>query len=450
VHDELGNPVRGVQVGAHKLGFDPAWGGMAWTQEDRWWTVTDSSGNYTIGGLPANTDYKVNFTSYYDEGLPLPKKYGDYYRRTWHGRPLADSLNTSATPVTVDHDPVAVTLANTTPNIDETITPGGYVVLHADGPEYPTGAVYCDVMYQVGGSWVEIDSGFTTGGTFHKDWKVMPTGAYRVDYSDYFGRGSGSWAFSLGAGDHAYTSVLVPAPIEFLSPMSSTIPLSGAFNGFINGGLIDGGTGGGKLQVQELSAMPPGTAAPSAGLIPVGSIYEFSSTGADFDGTWSLRLPYDKGVPDNLTGNLRVVHAPGDGSLQTLVPFTSNPSEHSLQIQTPSLSPFRVMFVKTKPAVGRPSVPSKLKRYRRFNVTGTLSPQHTAGGKSVQLLVYKYSRGKWRKYQTVWTKNYNYRTITQYRGSLKLGKGSYRVYAYAPDDTWHYSVKSTYRAFKIR
>lgn len=449
VHDSSGTPVPGVGVGATRLAYSPIFDGPAWTGEDNWSTLTDSSGHYVIGGLPANADYKVNFTAYYDDGMPLPIQYADYYRRTWHGRPLLDGLNTSATPVAVDHDSVSVSLGTTTTSVDETISPGGYVVLHADGPEHPTGAVYCDVMYQVGSSWVEIDSGFTTGGTFHKDWKVLPTGHYRVDYSDYFGRGGGSWTFDLGAGDREYTSVLVPAPIEYMGLAPSSL-LGGAFGGLIDGGLENGGTGGGMLHVQQLPSMPATAPPLPSNLVPAGGTYNFSATDATFDGTWSLRMPYSAAVPSSLLGNLRVRHLLDGGTVEVLTPFTRNTTQRTLQVQASSLSPFQVVFQKVRVTLGKPAVPSKIKRKKRFTVTGTLAPAHNVGAKSVKLTVYKLRKGKWRKYASAWAKNYNYRGITQYRGSLTLPKGSYRIDAYVPADTWHYAVKSRYRQIKIK
>lgn len=50
----------------------------------------------------------------------------------------------------------------------------------------------------------------------------------------------------------------------------------------------------------------------------------------------------------------------------------------------------------------------------------------------------------------MWAKNYDYRGMTQYRGSLKLGKGLYRIYAVAPADTWHYETASAYKQIKIK
>jgi hypothetical protein len=65
----------------------------------------------------------------------------------------------------------------------------------------------------------------------------------------------------------------------------------------------------------------------------------------------------------------------------------------------------------------------------------------------VQIAIYKRgAHGKYKLYATVWTKNYNYRLITQYRVSIKLGSGTFRLYAVAPADTWH--LKTTTRGYK--
>ena len=212
IHDSDNNLVEGVTVWATRKAFDPSFGEIAWTGSDMWWTRTDSNGEYEIGGLPADTDYKVNVNPDYNPPPygTLDIKYRDYNRRTYKGQPLVDSLNTLVGAPVSDHTPVPVTLNHTTASIDETIYPGGYVALHADGPEHPTGAVWCDVMYQYKSNWFEIDSGYTTGGTFQKISKVLPKGHYKLIYTDWFGRGSGTWEFDLAENEHKYASVLVP------------------------------------------------------------------------------------------------------------------------------------------------------------------------------------------------------------------------------------------------
>ncbi len=293
----------------------------------------------------------MNFSAYYDVGMPLPEKYKDYYRRTWKNRPNIDSLNSSATPIAVDHNPVSVTAPAVTSGIDETLTLGGYVALHADGPAHPTGAVWCDVMYQVPSTtkWVEIDSGYTTGGTFQKLWKVLPVGHYKVMYNDYFGRGSGTWEFDLAPNERKYTSVLVPAPVTFGSgsgasaPESGTRELSsralasvkltsglsrfkGSFVGLIGGGpgLKDGGAGGAMLTVKTGSVPSGAPQLPKYHVALPVTVLDVKSTGTPVVGKWTLTLAYNSSVPDGEVPWVRVVHYKTGGGTEILSPIAWN------------------------------------------------------------------------------------------------------------------------------
>lgn len=436
VHDEAGNPVPGVSVAAWYKGTD------GWTGDDTAWTRTAGDGTYEIRGLPARSDYKVLFQPSYDPGMPLPEKYKDYYRRVYKGRPIVDSLVTSTSPVTADHQPVAVGLNQVKSGIDETITPGGYVALHTDGPEYPTGAVYCDVMYQVNGKWCEVDSGFTTGGTFQKLWKVLPVGHYRLDYSDYFGRGGGSWEFDLAAGENKYASALVPAPIVYESDVPTTT--TGAFVGTVGAnGLDAGGTGDVVLYIDKLDSAPTSAPVLSSNYTSMGAVYDFTAEGTTTAGIWTLTLPYNPSVPDANVPNLRIRHFKADGSTEMLMPLSWNLVEHTVKVQTTSLSPFQVLYARVPVTLGTPVAPSRAKAYRSFTVYGTLKPRHTSGAHSVQLKVYRYSGGKYRYYKTFSTTNSNYYSYTKYKGSVKLRSGKYRIYAYAPYDGWHRETRTT-------
>ena len=448
VHDDDGLAVEGVQVSATSIQPSPQ-GGTAYMGGARWYTRTQADGSYMIAGLPTNADYKVNFAAYYDVGMPLQIKYADYYRKTWKNRPYLDSLNESSTPIWVDHTSVPVTLGHMTGSIDETISLGGYVALHADGPAAPTGAVYCDVMYQVpNGKWVEIDSGYTTGGTFQKLWKVLPTGHYRLYYADYFGRGSGTWEFDLAAGEKKYTSVIVPAPINAELPA-----LAGSFAGLINGGLDLGGTGGLQLVADTISALPPGSPAPPTGmLLYADSTFAFVASSADTTGTWTLTLPYDPGIPDAVVSNIRVWHVKSGGIGELLAPIAWNTTLHTVQVQTHSLSPFQVVYSKQKVTLGTPTTSGSLKSNRTFTAYVTLSPLHTPGLKSAQVKAYTYNKRsrKWVVYKIFKAVNQAYRGGTRCKASVKLKKGTYRLYGYAPADAWHLATLGKYRTIKVK
>lgn len=450
IHDGSGNPVDGCTVYVTRKAFDPALGEIAWIGTDTWWTRTDINGDYSIGGMPTATDYKVNVVPDYNPGMDLLPMYQDYYRRVYKGQPLVDSLNTSATPIggVVDHTPVAVTIGHTTPNIDETITPGGYVALHADGPLYPTGAVWVDVTYQYAGQWFEIDSGYTTGGLFQKMWKVLPTGNYRVKYNDYFGRGGGTWSFSLAPNEHKYASVLVPAPVTILSGGGL---LNGSFAGLLGGGtgLPLGGTGGTMLQLKYGSI--PTTAPPLPyGTVGAGSTYNASLASGAAQGVWTLTLPYDGSIPAADVANLRVIHYKQSGGSETLYPIGWNTTNHTIMVQTGSLSPFRIVFKRHTVKLGTPVASGTWSHTKYYTVYGTLWPFHASGVKSVQLMIYKRnSRGKYVWLKNVWAPNYTYRGSTRYRASLKLGAGKYHIYANAVSDRWHFATKTKYYKYVL-
>lgn len=444
VRDEAGNRVPGVTVSVARKAFDPSFGEVIWAGAENWWTIADSNGDYRIGGLPTNSDYKVNVYPDYNPGMLLPIKYRDYNRRVYKSQPLVDSLNTSVGAPVVDHTPVAVTAPATTASIDETIVPGGYVGLHADGPAYPTGAVYCDVWYAYKGHWFEIDSGYTTGGTFRKLWKVLPAGTYRLDYKDHFGRGSGSWSFALAGGQTKFASVLVPAPVSILSGSSL---LKGSFAGILGGGmgLPEGGTGGTQLKAQY-GSVPVGAPALPSGTIGAGSVYNFSLTSGSAAGVWTLTLPYDPSIVPADVPYLRVIHYKASGGYETLTPRSYNTVSHTLQVQTSSLSPFRPVFRRHAVKLGTPaSSTSTWPKYKARTVYGNLLPRHTAGAKSVKLLIYrKNSLGKYRYYTYKWATNSNLYSYTKYSAKFSLKAGRYRIYAYAPADKWHVATKTKY------
>lgn len=451
VRDETGARVPGVTVWVTRKAFDPTMGEVAWTGGENWWVRADANGDYRVGGLPSGSDYKVNFYPDYNPGMLLPIKYRDYNRRVYQAQPLVDSLNTSVGAPVVDHTPVAVTAPSTTASIDETIVPGGYVGLHADGPSYPTGAVYCDVWYAYKGHWFEIDSGYTTGGTFQKIWKVLPAGTYRLDYNDYFGRGGGSWSFALAGGQTKFASVLVPAPSSIVSGSSL---VKGSFAGLLGGGLglPDGGTGGTQLKFQ-LGSVPVGAPALPSGTIGAGSVYNVSLTSGAAAGVWTLTIPYDPSIPAADVPYLRVIHYKTGGGTETLTPRAYNTTAHTLQVQTTSLSPFRPVFRRHAVRLGTPtSTSSTWTRYRARTVYGSLIPRHTAGAKSVKLLIYrKNSLGKYKYYTYRWATNANYSSYTRYSVKFALKAGRYRIYAYAPSDKWHLATKTaSYKSIYVK
>ncbi len=444
IRDEEGTPVPGCAVWVLHKAFDPSYGTIAWTGSEYWSTLTDGSGSYEIGGLPTGSDYKLNVNPDYNPGWALPIKYKDYNRRTYKGQPFVDSLNNLVGAPVTDHTPIAVTAGATTGSIDETIVPGGYVGLHASGPTYPTGAVWCDVMYQYKGSWFEIDSGYTTGGTFEKLSKVLPAGHYKLNYNDYFGRGGGSWEFDLAGLEHKYASVLVPAPVSFMSGLGDL--LGGSFAGIIgDGGLDDFGPGGAMLTFDTTvtpSGAPP---LPKYTIALPGDVLDVSSTGTSSTASvWTLNLPYDPSVPDADVPYIRVAHYLHDGGVEYLAPIAWNLTNHTVQVQTSSLSPFRMTFKRHTVTAGVPHAASTWKKYKAYTVYGTLAPKHKAGVKSVKIKIYrKNSKGKYVYYKYVWAPNRDYKSGTRYYAKFALKAGKYRFKSYAVPDTWHLGTTSS-------
>ncbi|MDO8964170.1 MAG: carboxypeptidase-like regulatory domain-containing protein [Coriobacteriia bacterium] len=440
VRDEVGAVVPGVHVTALRKMVTAY--GPAYSAADNWYTETDSSGNYTIKGLPADVDYKVTYSMYYAPGEPLPEEYDGYYRRVYKGKPVVDSLVESVTPVTgaaVEHTPVSVSpLGFARTGIDETITPGGYVTLSARGPEYPTGAVWCDVMYNVDGHWIEIDSGYTTGGTFAKGWKVMPTGTYRLDYADFFGRGAGSWSFDLAAGETKHTTVLVPAPAT-----ADFSYFSGTFAGVLAG----------PDQLLTAGALPAtGTPSPILLALRPGDVYGVSLSGDGAAGTWTLTLPYDPAIPDGEVGSIRVLHYRPPLRTETLVPTAWNTRDHTIQVQTDSFSSFEVVAEKLKVSLGAPLASGTPRGYRYFTAYGSLGSKHSVNAHVAVVKVYKYNTRthRWSYYKGFQGHAYNYGSGSRYRASVKLPRGTYRFYAYAPADFWHLATLSSYRTIRVR
>jgi hypothetical protein len=448
VRDELGTPVPGVMVSAWRWAYDSLiWGKVTWTSDSggpysTWNAYTDADGHYTIGGLPPNTDWKVTFVNYMDPAGPY-KDYNRYYFRTYKNLPLAEPLDP---PKTVAHTPVHVDVGKTTSKIDETITPGGYVALHADGPLGPTGSVWCDVMFKVGSTWVEVDSGYTTGGTFEKIRKVLPVGTYKVVYKDFFKRGEGTWEFALAEGETKFTSIIVPMPT------SSEGTAAASFVGTIDGGLEGGGTGEVSISIEPTVALTA-----TSGVLPknlklyVDSRFDFQLFAADpVSGVWALTLPYDPSIPDSVVGNIRVWHTKIDGKGELLTPIFWNTNTHTVMVQTKSLSPFQVCYSMVPVGLATPAASGSVKSNRTWTASGSVSPKHDAGKMSIQVKVYKYISRKWKLYKTFTAKNYDSGGGTRYKASVKLPRGTYRVYTYARGDDYHVTTTSRYRTIKVK
>jgi beta propeller repeat protein len=88
--------------------------------------------------------------------------------------------------------------------------------------------------------------------------------------------------------------------------------------------------------------------------------------------------------------------------------------------------------------VGNPVAPKRMSPVRRYTVTSTLKPRHTAGTYPVRVYKYRYVSGKWKSYGYVKAKAANYSTYTRCSCKVRLSlKGSWRLRALAPPDAFH-------------
>jgi 5-hydroxyisourate hydrolase-like protein (transthyretin family) len=126
--------------------------------------TTDSSGNYTLSGLSPSASYQVEF--YPPTASPLA---AEFYSS---GATLAAAT------------PVAVTMGQTTPNIDETLTQGasisGVVTDAANG--YPIGNVSVTLLDDSGRQISSYNGGSTEADGTYDLTNVLP-GSYKVEFS---------------------------------------------------------------------------------------------------------------------------------------------------------------------------------------------------------------------------------------------------------------------------
>ena len=152
-------PLEGIQATAYR------WSGSSWL----WWEsgITDTSGDYLIGGLPAGT-YRVVFNDW---------AYGDYISEFYDDAPDLDSATDIPVPATTTINDINATLA-VAGKITGTVTGG------ADGTT-PLASVSVWVYEWNGANWqaagstsTDVNGTYTVGG--------LPSGTYRVGFSDFW------------------------------------------------------------------------------------------------------------------------------------------------------------------------------------------------------------------------------------------------------------------------
>ncbi|MEI6448764.1 MAG: hypothetical protein WCP98_02295 [Actinomycetes bacterium] len=104
-----------------------------------------------------------------------------------------------------------------------------------------------------------------------------------------------------------------------------------------------------------------------------------------------------------------------------------------------------------KPTVSAPRAPSVVRAGARFAVSGTLSPAHPAGARSVQIRCYRANGSTWVLMRTVAATNEDAGGATRYVAGVALAQtGRWRLRAYAPADADHAAASSAARAVTVR
>ena len=229
--------------------------------------------------------------------------------------------------------------------------------------------------------------------------------------------------------------------------MSGPSLFKGSFAGLIGGGsgLPDGGSGGTMLELATSTVPPAAPPLPKYTIALPGDVLDVKSTGTPVDGKWTLTLPYDPSVPDGEVPAINVIHYKQDGTTEILLPIAWDLVNHTVQVQTSSLSPFRMAYKKHSVKLGSLTGSSTWKKYKQYTVSGTISPTHVTGATTAKIKIYrKNSKGHYVYSKTVSAPNY--RSGTRYRATFSLKPGKYRMRATVIKSTWHLST--TYSTYK--
>ncbi|MDZ4169233.1 MAG: hypothetical protein U1E26_06210 [Coriobacteriia bacterium] len=116
---------------------------------------------------------------------------------------------------------------------------------------------------------------------------------------------------------------------------------------------------------------------------------------------------------------------------------------------------FEVDPAPVKTALGllsTPVAPSRMSRSLTYNVTGHLKPRHTAGSYPVRIYRWrKISATAWKPYGYINARAYDYSSYTKYVARIRLStKGTWKLRAYAPEDTDHLAKWSGTRYVTVR
>jgi len=202
-----GAPAAGVYVTA----LDSS--GEQWSS-----TTTDGNGNYTLPGLSPSASYRVEFS---------PPS----------GSPLASEFYPSGATVQ-NATPVSVTVGQTTPNIDETLSEGGSIsgVVTDAATGYPIGGVRVMITDGAGAAvyFNEFSPYTEPDGSY--DVTNLPPGSYKVEFSS---------EGALGFQYYKNASTLSAATAVTVSAGQAATDIDGALTegGTIKGRVTDASTG---------------------------------------------------------------------------------------------------------------------------------------------------------------------------------------------------------------
>ncbi|MDR3685840.1 MAG: S8 family serine peptidase [Coriobacteriia bacterium] len=102
-------------------------------------------------------------------------------------------------------------------------------------------------------------------------------------------------------------------------------------------------------------------------------------------------------------------------------------------------------------SLSTPSSKSSISHTKSIAVRGTLMPAHATGSRVVKLKIKRWNGHRWADYSAVWTRvTLRSASYGTYAVSLKLKKGGYRLYAYAPDDGQHSATTSGFHAVAVK
>jgi hypothetical protein len=103
------------------------------------------------------------------------------------------------------------------------------------------------------------------------------------------------------------------------------------------------------------------------------------------------------------------------------------------------------VLVTPRVSLSTPSSNSSISHTKWLSVTGTLRPAHASSSRTVKLVIKRYRSGAYRSYTSKWTKVSNKGSYSRYSASVKLPRGTYRIYAVAPADSLHAYTTSGYK-----